>query len=203
MGSQEGKIYADPAPFADVSLPHVGTLYLVVALLVVIGGSLGILAGYFIKKGASDARRRLVSTLLLLTVIIALLGPLLLVVEQPAAICSDSHPGSSTPLAGPPTNDTGGMSIPCSWDIVTPRVGGSGYGFDSGITPGPQSSFFGTDNVSGQHHTWGPAMGWYLALASSAILGGGAVTFYRSRAGRPEGTAGGASSKKYSTGNRS
>jgi hypothetical protein len=176
-GSQGGSSYSDLVAYSGVGMDHTGTLYLVVTVLIVIGTAMGFLAALLMRKNSYQIRRKLVSSVVVIAVICALAGPSLLAFEQPDAICSD-YVLFATPLAISPANSTNGGSLPCGWDVYSPN-GQGGYGADSGSTGGPQSSFFGSENGTGALHTWGPSVGWYVAIVAAGLLLGGFAPYVR------------------------
>jgi len=164
--------------YSSIQLVHTGTLYLVIAVLIVAGGLLGFSAAYAVRRTRGRAPRRWVSALVILTAIVALAAPGLVVVAQPAAVCADSV-STSAPFEAPPANMSTGGSLPCGWWIAYPN-GNGGWGPGSlWSTPGPQSSLLGGENLSGYWHSWAPSIGWYIALAASALILVGAVEYWR------------------------
>jgi hypothetical protein len=164
--------------YSSVGLAHTEILYLVITGFVIAGGVLGFCAAYLIRRNRNRAPRRWVSGLVVLTVILALAAPVLMVVAQPAAVCSDSHVVSA-PLEAMQLNVSGGASLPCGWNMAYSN-GDGGYGPGPlWSTPGPQSSLFGGENLTGYWHSWAPSIGWYVALAASVLLLVGAVQFWR------------------------
>ena len=182
-GSQAGGLYSVAVSYSTIDLGSLAILYLAVAVLVVAGGLLGTISAYRMWQGTNRTRRRFVSTLLVVTILFALAGPVMVAFAQPSIVCSDSIV-VTTPFVLAFANNTSSAKLPCGWDMATPN-GGSSYSFEWSFSPGPQSSFFGTNNETGQAHSWGPGIGWYLAIAASALLVVGTVEYGRaSRASR-------------------
>jgi hypothetical protein len=179
-GSQGGSSYSNLTSYSTVFMGETGMLYLVVTGLIVVGALMGFLTVYLIRSGIGRKHRRLVPSLAVLVVALALAGPMLVAVAQPATLCSEGAP-TSTPFFAGPSNDSTGTSPDCGWEIVSPDNGG--YAFASGIGPGPQSSFFGTQNVSGQPLTWGPSDGWYVSVLASVTLLVGVFFLFRGARG--------------------
>ncbi len=179
-GTGSGTSYSDAAAYSAIGAGHTGGLYLAVTCLVVAGALVGFLAAYRIRRDADRSHRRLVSALVVLTVVLAFAAPVLVAVAQPDTVCADSI-FVSTPLVAPPSNNSSAASLPCVGDVTTPGGQGSGYGHYSVGPAGPQGSFFGSSNETGEPLTWGPSIGWYIALAASALLAIGAVMFVYGR----------------------
>jgi hypothetical protein len=177
-GSQGGSTYSDAVLYPAAGMPHTGTMYLAITALLVTGGLAGLSAVYFMRTSGTHARRQLVSALVVLAVLSAVAGPTLLVVAQPGAICSD-YVFVGTPFLTSPLNNPSGASLPCGWDITTPGGPGSGYGHVSGSTSGPQTSPWGSGNWTGEPHTWGPDIGWYVAWGATFVLLAGAVMHFQ------------------------
>lgn len=184
-GSQASGPYSVAVSYSTIELGSLAILYLAVAGLVAVGGLLGMMTAYRMWRGTIRTWRRFVSTLLVVTILLALAGPVVVAFAQPSIVCSDSVV-VTTPLALEFPNNTSSAKLPCGWDMATPN-GGTSYSFVWGISPGPQSSFFGTNNETGQAHSWAPGIGWYLAIAASALLVVGAVGY--ARASRPSRTS--------------
>jgi hypothetical protein len=202
-GSQGGSPYSAIASYSAIELGNTGALYLAVTGLVAAGGLLGVTTAYLMWRGvdrtprllaqaglmwrgANRTPRRVVSALLVITILLALAGPVAVAFAQPGIVCSDSVV-VPTPfvLAQAYSNHTSGARPPCGWDMPTPIGQTPAYTFRLGTSPGPQTSFFGTDNETGQVLSWGPSVGWYLAMAASALLVIGAAEFGRATR-RPE-----------------
>ncbi len=182
-GSQASGPYSVAVAYSTIELGSLAILYLAVIGLVVAGGLLGLITACQMWRGTVRTRRRFVSTLLVTTILLALAGPVVVAFAQPSIICSDSVV-VTTPFVLAFPNNTSSAKLPCGWDMAMPN-GGTNYSFEWGISPGPQTSFFGTNNETGQAHSWGPGIGWYLAIAASALLVVGAVEYGRaSRASR-------------------
>ncbi|MGA7861610.1 MAG: hypothetical protein WCB19_07110 [Thermoplasmata archaeon] len=192
-GSQGGSAYSAAASYSAIELGNTGMLYLAVAGLVVAGGLLGVTTAYLIWRSADPTPRLLalaglrwrssdriprgiVSALLVVTILLALAGPVAVAFAQPGAVCSDSNV-LSTPFVLAYPNNTSGARLPCGWDMAMPY--GIGYSFEWSASPGPQSSFFGTNNETGQVLSWGPSEGWYASLAGTAFLVLGALVYLR------------------------
>jgi hypothetical protein len=181
-GTQGGETYAGPVLYPNAGLTHTGTVYLAITALLVAGGMVGLSAAYLLRHGASRPHRRIVSGLLVVAVLLAVAAPTVLVVAQPSALCSD-FVAVGTPLLTSPSDNTSGATLPCGWDITTPLDPGPGFGHVSGSTPGPQSTFWGSENGTGEPHSWGPDVGWYVAWVAAAVLLAGALLHFR--VGRP------------------
>ena len=153
-----------------------------ITALLVAGGMVGLSAAYLLRHGASRPHRRIVPGLLVVAVLLAVAAPTVLVVAQPSALCSD-FVAVGTPLLTSPSDNTSGATLPCGWDITTPLDPGPGFGHVSGSTPGPQSTFWGSENGTGEPHSWGPDVGWYVAWVAAAVLLAGALLHLR--VGRP------------------
>jgi len=177
-GSHGMSNYAVTTSFASVWLAHTEALYLAVAGLILVGGCLGLWAGILLWRGFDRTTRRILPVLAILAVVLAASAPVLLVLVQPTAICTEPNLPfvESTPV--------GGNGFPsCDW--VMPQVGGLGstfpgtnYTFSYGPSPGPETSFAGSQSWN-QYldgggieytHTWGPSVGWYVALAGTDVL---------------------------------
>lgn len=194
-GSQGGSAYSVAASYAAIELGNTGMLYLAVAGLVVAGGLLGVTTAYLMWRGADRTPRLLavrglrwrgsdrtprgiVPVFLVVTLLLALAGPVAVAFAQPGAVCSDSF-FESTPFFLAYPNNTSGARLPCGWDVAMQIGQTSSYSFEGGISPGPQSSFFGTNNETGQELIWGPSEGWYISLAGTAILITGTLVYLR------------------------
>jgi len=164
--------------YSSIQLFHTGTLYLVILILLVTGGLLGVSAAFAVRRGRHRVPRRWVSALVVLAAIVALAAPVLVVVAQPAAICSDSVVVSA-PFEAPPASASTGGSLPCGWQMAYPDGYGGWAPGSSWSTPGPQSSLMGGENLSGYWHSWAPSIGWYIALAASALILVGAAEYLR------------------------
>jgi hypothetical protein len=164
--------------YSQVGLNHTGNLYLSVAVLIVVGGALGLLVAYRIRKRTDPRHRRLTVVLLVLAVVIGFTGPALVVLAQPTTICSDSI-FVGTPLGTDFPHNSTGTSLPCGWDVVAPLGPGHSNSYIYGGTPGPQSSFIGSENGTGEPHTWAPYVGWYLAMLSSSFMLVGTLLYLR------------------------
>jgi hypothetical protein len=202
-GTQGGNSYIALAFYSAVELRNTGVLYLVVAGLVVAGGLLGLRTAYLMRRGVDRTPRLLaeaglrwggigrtqptfVLILLGITIVLALSGPVVVAFAQPGVVCSDSIFAPSTTFVLEHPNNTTLGSPRCEWEVAMPL--GTSYSFEGSNSPGPQSSFFGTNNETGQTGqvlSWGPSAGWYLALAASALLVIGAAEFGRATR-RPE-----------------
>jgi len=172
-GSQAGSSYSNATSYVSVFLGDTGILYLTVSGLVVAGVVVGLLAVYLVWKGTTQRHRKLVPTLVALVVAFALAGPMLVGVVQPATLCQGGGPPQSTPLAASSPSLMAGPSSSCSWVVASPSQGGTLY--DSGNGPGPQTSFYGSSSVGGQPLTWGPSIGWFVAVVASTLLIAGAA----------------------------
>jgi hypothetical protein len=181
-GTQGGETYAGPVLYPNAGLTHTGTVYLAITALLVAGGMVGLSAAYLLRHGAGRPHRRIVPGLLVVAVLLAVAAPTVLVVAQPSALCSD-FVAVGTPLLTSPSDNTSGATLPCGWDITTPLDPGPGFGHVSGSTPGPQSTFWGSENGTGEPHSWGPDVGWYVAWVAAAVLLAGALLHLR--VGRP------------------
>jgi hypothetical protein len=184
-GSQAGSPYSLVTSYSAVEQGSIGILYLAVAGLVVAGGLTGATTAYLMWRGADRTPRRFVTALLVATTLLALAGPVAVAFTQPTIVCSDSVV-VTTPFEVAFPNNTSGAKLPCGWDMAT-SSGGPNYSLEWGISAGPQSSFYGTSNETGQAFSWGPGFGWYLAIAATALLALGAVVY--SRADRSSGTS--------------
>jgi hypothetical protein len=174
----DGSSYSDAVSFSAIGLDHTGALYGVVTVLVVFAALIGLVSAYLIRRDTTRSRRRQVSVLVVLAVLLAFAGPTLVVVAQPGAMCADST-GVQTPLVvDQPTIGTDSATLACSWDIAFPSSEG-GYVYYGDHGPGPQSTLIGSNNDAGEPHSWGPSIGWYIALAASALLVIGAVAYLR------------------------
>jgi hypothetical protein len=177
LGSQSGGSYSYANLYGSVGFSQTGLLYTIIAGLIVLTGTLGIVSALLIRRAGGRARRRLITGILAGAVILAATGPILVAAAQPHTLCSD-YVGVSTPFLEQPSNTSSVGSPPCGWDIVIPASPG-GHSDISGLSPGPQTSFFGSDNLSGQYHTWGPSVGWYMAWAACGILLLGTLLYVR------------------------
>jgi hypothetical protein len=173
-GSPQGHSYSDFVSYFELNLNHTGLLYVSVTALIVVAGVIGPIAAYVLRRDADGTRRRFVSALVIMAVIVAAAGPVLVTVAQPSATCADWVP-VGTPLVVP-SNSSG--TLPCGWDIYSPN-GHGGYQAFSGSTSGPQSSFFGSENGTGEPHFWEPSVGWYLAWLATVFLLIGALLYLR------------------------
>jgi hypothetical protein len=173
-GSPQGHSYSDSVSYVGLNLNHTGLLYTGVTALIVVAVAIGLSAAYLLRRDTDGTRKRFVCTLVILAVILASAGPALVTVAQPSATCAD-WVFAGTPLVVP-SNSSG--TLPCGWDIYSPN-GHGGYQAFSGSTPGPQSSFFGSENGTGEPHFWEPSVGWYLAWLATAFLLIGALLFIR------------------------
>ncbi|MGA8274747.1 MAG: hypothetical protein WB789_05725 [Thermoplasmata archaeon] len=168
--------------YSQVGLGHTGNLYLSLAALIVIGGALGLLAAFRIRRRSDLTHRRLTAVLIILAVVIGFAGPVLVALAQPTTICSDSV-FVGVPLGTALPHSSTGASLPCGWDVVAPLGQGHSNTYIYGGTPGPQSSFFGSENGTGEPHVWAPYVGWYLALLSSGFMLAGTLLYFRAGPG--------------------
>jgi hypothetical protein len=173
-GTQRSIPYAPAYTFTEVGLPTTGQLYAEISVAIVLSAVLGGLAVSLMLWRGPPSRRALASVVVILAAALSVSAPLLLVAAQPGALCSDSiyippplALGSTPSSRSPPS---------CDWSIDTPSSSGSGYSTTNGGPPGPETSFIGSDVVQGANHTWGPSIGWFVALAgSSLVLAGAAI----------------------------
>jgi hypothetical protein len=169
LGDSGGTVYNDSTTFTAVWLSYTGELYLTVAAIVVAGALVGFVAGALILKDRRRSRRRITSWLLVVSVVLAFTGPLLLLVTQPAFVCLDSS-HIPPPLGSSPYGNSTGSGL-CDWAVPLWEGSNSGYATFASSTPGPQTSFFGSEPFENDYsHTWGPSLGWYLAWIAAVVL---------------------------------
>jgi hypothetical protein len=169
--------------FSDASLPATGSLYAGLTLVEIAAALAAFAVGGLILVRKRETRPPLALGLTMALLILAALGPLLLLIEQPGAICSDS-PNAETPfeLRAAYLGPTGGPA--CSWTFSL--GGGTWYG--PGGLMGPQSTFFGHATEPAGNVSWAPDIGWYVAWAGPVILGvGGGLLFFAGRSRAAEG----------------
>lgn len=162
-----GAAPAQPTPYDQADLPVTGSLYEVVVGLVLAAAVLGIATAGLSNPGRRSTRPRIILALSLAAVALAIAAPILLVAEQPAAVCSDaSH--FSQGLGVQPVNYTPPR---CEWQF---RLSDNSW-YAPGFSTGPGSSFVGSASDSSGSMTWGPGPAWYLCIAGAVLLAGGQV----------------------------
>jgi len=176
-GSQSGSAYSTPTAYSAIGLQGVAALYQTVAWLILTAALLSAIAAFLLVSKLGRTRRWLVPAILVLAVVFALAAPVYAELAQPGVICSGPPVGAPTAVAV--SNNNSGSGPTCGWAILQPGPPGSGYIFNSANTPGPQTSFVGANNASGQPLVWGPSIGWYMALVAPALIGGGALLYFR------------------------
>jgi hypothetical protein len=121
---------------------NTGNLYNVVTYLTYGGIVLGLIGAVLAFMGRSGTAR----LVLVLALILAIVGPLILLAEQPAAVSADykNSTGSSPSGSGP-------------WS--------SFYGSCSNSACGSAAGVANTSGVSNSQ-SWGPGLGWYLAIVA-------------------------------------
>ena len=165
-----GAPQAQSTPYDQADLPATGMLYEAVVGLVLAAAILGIAITAFSNPGRPRSRARIVAALSIAAVALALAAPVLLVAEQPAAVCSDAR-HFPMPL-GAPGGGGGIYSTPgCHWQF---RMSDGGW-YGPGFTTGPQSSFAGSASSSSGNMTWGPGPAWYLCIGGAVLLAAGQV----------------------------
>lgn len=179
-GSQAGASYSNTTSYSSVFLGNTGILYLFVAGFIAAGTGLGVWAACRAGRGSSPKHPHFAPALVAMIVAFALAGPVLVAVVQPSTICAEGPPEYPPLLGASPTAFTSD-SPNCLWVVVSPYQGGIAY--DSGSGPGPQSSFYGSTIVGGQPFSWGPSIGWYVAVLAAAFLIAGAVLGFGRLAG--------------------
>ncbi len=150
--------------FSEASLPATGTLYSTVTWIELAAGTLAFVAAGLLLGVSRAPPSRLLQGVLIGLVILAAAGPALLAVDQPSAICADaSHDG--TPLGGSGATLFPSGTPGCAWQF---SIGGGAWYAPGGVM-GPQASFLGHATEPGGQVSWGPGIGWGLALAGALI----------------------------------
>jgi hypothetical protein len=130
----------ETSSYSQGTFDSIGTLYDIVAAFVIGGFALGFCAGV-IAIASRRLGSRLVLGLALIAIILAVLAPTILMVAQPSVLSSQR--GSSSGSG--------------DWSSFFGSCSGSNCG---------QSLVQGV----GLNATWGPSLGWYLALSATAPL---------------------------------
>jgi hypothetical protein len=178
---QTGTNYNGAASFAAVWLPNTGTLYLIVAGIVILAAIFAFVVATLILARDARRRKRLTPILMVAAIALAAAGPVLLFAVQPALECADS---SHLPPPPPPSeygNSTSSSS--CGWGMPAGYDSSTPYAVYESSSAGPQSSFFGsqpfhlTSSDTGYSLDWGPSYGWYVALIATLLIGMGALRY--------------------------
>lgn len=149
--------------YSAAQLPHTGQLYELVSGIVLFAIFAGGLAGALLLLRWSGRERLIVLAICAVAMVLAALGPLLLIADQPIAVCADEN-GFSQPF-GVPGNQTG-PSV-CTWEFY---LGNQAGWFAIGGPGGPGASFVGHSAAYGSNLTWGPELGWYLSLFGASFI---------------------------------
>jgi hypothetical protein len=113
-------------------------------------------------------------------------GPGLIAVYQPSTICHDigfvQTPLGASVVAPLATgeNGSGSAAPPHCEGWVFWSGGGPGWSWSG--QSGPWNSFVGSTSSGGASLTWGPGIGWGLALAGVVLLGAGTLLAGKPRA---------------------
>jgi hypothetical protein len=198
-GNQSGSPYSSAATFEGVWLPATGQLYASIAVLIAAAAVTGGVAAALLLRRRPIASRRLVSVILILAVALAISVPILPLVAQPGAICSDSK-YFPPPLAVVPAASYHLTHPGCSWALAIPSGSNSGYSSAGGGPPGPETSFFGTAMENPGNLTWGPSVGWFVALGGAGLIALGAFAVLRTLRSEPDLRAGSEVSRGTPTG---
>jgi hypothetical protein len=127
---------------SPLNLNNTGNLYTAVEGLIVGGLIVGLLGGILGLLTPSRPNLRKGAVVLgVLALIFAIAGPLMLAAAQPGALASDAQPGSGG----------GGGIVPTNSSI------------------GPGATFSGSASANGGSISWGPAIGFYLAIVAGVI----------------------------------
>jgi hypothetical protein len=150
---------AQVADYRTASLPATGTLYSTVLALVLGAAALAGVAGWGILRGRHrDSWWNL--TIGAVGTVLAAAAPVLLLLEQPAAICSDQG------FSEIPFTVASGSDGCNHWSFWT----STGFSSTWWGSAGPWNSFVGGSHLGTTVFAWGPAIGWYLGIAAAALL---------------------------------
>jgi hypothetical protein len=160
-GSPSGS-YA--SSFADAYLPNTGGLYSLAGAILLGALLVGLAGGLLILLGGKRVSSNAVLLFALLATVLFAAAPMLLLAEQPSAVCTDAQ-HFNTPLGPPPSPQP-----KCTWEFY---MAGGGWSNPVGGA-GPGSTFSGQVAQSGWVQSWGPGMGWFVATFA-AVLAFGAI----------------------------
>jgi hypothetical protein len=152
------------ASYATAHLNTTGGLYTIVEGLLVVGVLVAGIGGALAVATVWRPGLRTAAVVLgAVALVFAIAGPIVLLVDQPAALNSDF------------TSQNG--------------YGAFGGGSASGVSS-PTNSFIGSASANGNSLAWGPTIGWYLAIVAGALCLVGAIVTLTARPSLdPEGYA--------------
>ncbi len=153
-----------PSNLGAAGMPYTGLLYDLTTAAIGIGVVAGAIGAAALIGGIFSSTLRIGRALLIASFLLAVAAPTGVAIAEPLATCGDfplNAGGGNSSLAGDH----------CYW--VTQNVSG-GTGPVPAYGTGPGSGFVG-GNTPGSSLTWGPSVGWYLALLSAAPLVAGAT----------------------------
>ena len=143
------------ASYSTARLNNTGTLYELVAGLVVFGVLMaGIGGGLGIATAWRPGWRHGAIVIGVVGLVLGVVAPVVLLLEQPTALKNDFTPGNG-------------------FATIT---GGSASGVSN-----PTNSFFGSASANGATVDWGPTLGWYLAFVGAGLALAGAVVTLTAR----------------------
>ncbi|MGC2035954.1 MAG: hypothetical protein WA761_11020 [Thermoplasmata archaeon] len=131
--------------YSNLGLNQTGKLYLTTQILLILGFILGFIGAIvlFVARAGFRARRSIGMALVVLGLIVAIATPMMLLALQPNALHTDSFTTGANSTSSPAT---------------------SFFGSCSGSTCGLSGNAF---NAS---ETWGPGIGWYLAIVAFVLF---------------------------------
>jgi hypothetical protein len=172
--------------FQAAGLPQTGALYFVAGVLTAVAGVLALML-ILLNRRVRQSRR---SSIILIAVSVgalalAALAPVLIVMEQPSAVCHDEGV-FQTPLGTPEASSVVSSGIYLNQSAPEPPDPCNGWSFWSGSPPGstwpvwvgssgPWDSYAGSNESGSAELVWGPTLGWVLDLGGIALLVAGPV----------------------------
>jgi hypothetical protein len=131
--------------YSNLGLNQTGKLYLTTEILLILGFIVGIIGAIvlFVARAGLRARRSIGMALVVLGLIVAIATPTMLLALQPNALHTDSFTNGANSTSSPATSFFGSCS-------------GSACGLSG--------------NTFNASETWGPGIGWYLAIVAFVLF---------------------------------